>query len=302
MRIPNTNLDVSHLSMGTGGLGTEIQGDDVFRLLDEYISLGGNLLDSAHVYACWVQGGVGASERAVGEWLRSRRPDVLISTKGGHPSMGDLYQRPSNFLDPELLARDVEESLERLGVDVIDLYYLHRDDGVTPVSEIIDALNDLKGPRYFGASNWSVLRLAEANIYARSAGKRGFVALQNQWSLAVPSWHPTEDPTVRFVTSADRDWCGENKIMIHAYSPTANGYFAGRSEGAYGGSEEIRDRALVLAKRMEKTPTQIALAWLRYQLVWVVPILGTTNVEHLREAFAVRDVWLSLGEVEWLRA
>ena len=287
------------LSLGTGGLGTDLQGDDADRLLDAYAEAGGDLLDTAHVYACWVPGGEGASERTVGAWLGKSQAPMKVSTKGGHPPMGG-YPHPADFLAPEAIARDVAESLERLGRDHIDLYYLHRDDGETPVSEIVDALNDQPALRQLGASNWSTARVAEANAYAARKGKRGFAALQNQWSLAVPAWKPTADPTVRYIEDADRDWCAANGVAIHAYSSTANGYFAhDRDDGPFVGNAVRRERARELAARLGQTPNQIALAWLLNQ--GAVPILGTTKVPHLQDALGAIGMAIDAETRAWLR-
>ncbi len=289
------------LSLGTGSLGTDLQGDGADRLLDAYAEAGGDLLDTAHVYACWVPGGTGASERAVGDWLRRRGTPMKVATKGGHPPM-DGYPHPEDFLAPESIARDVAESLDRLGRDHIDLYYLHRDDGKTPVEEIIDALSAQGSLRQLGASNWSIARVAEANAYAARVGKKGFVALQNQWSLAVPIWRPTSDPTVRFIEDADRDWCAANGVAVHAYSSTANGYFAhGGDDGPFVGNAARRERARELAARLGKTPNQIALAWLLNQSGHVVPILGTTKVAHLQDALGAIGVQIDAETREWLR-
>jgi aryl-alcohol dehydrogenase-like predicted oxidoreductase len=303
MRIPNTDLNLSSLGMGTAGLGTELKGDDSNRLLDTYLELGGNSVDSAHCYACWIPGGIGASERAVGEWLRKSgaRGHVAVATKGGHPPI-DGYPHPTEFLKPESLSEDVAQSLDRLGIDEIDLYYLHRDDGKTPVAEIIDALNGLKGTRYFGASNWSVERVAEANAYAEKEGKKGFVALQNQWSLAIPTWSPTEDPTVRYVSNSDANWCDANNLPIFAYSSTSNGYFShDRDEGGFCGNVSRRERAVEMATTLGCTPTQVAIAWLLNQNAPVVPLLGTTKVDRLKEGFGAIGIKLDSKTRDWLR-
>ena len=158
----------SPLSLGAGDLGTKLQGDAADRLLDAYAEAGGDLLDTAHVYACWVPGGEGASERALGTWLRKTGAETKVATKGGHPPM-EGYDHPADFLSPDAIARDVAESLERLQRSHIDLYYLHRDDGQTPVAEIVDALNAQPALRLLGASNWSTARVAEGRGWLRES-------------------------------------------------------------------------------------------------------------------------------------
>jgi len=305
LSIPNTDLRISPMSLGTAELGTKIGQDDTDALLDAYVAAGGNVLDTAHCYACWTPGGIGASERAIGSWMRRRgaREQIVISTKGGHPPMEIFpeYAHPADFLSAAALAQDAAESMERLGTDVIDLYYLHRDDGVTPVSEVIDSLNNIPGLRYLGASNWSIARVSEANDYARRTGKRGFVALQNQWSLAVPNWTVTADPVNRFVTPEDARWCEENGVLNHPYSSTANGYFARDDwDGPYAGSELRRARVRELAAREGLTPTQVALIWLMSQPGVVVPIIGTTQIERVLEAHGAIGRSFDAATLAWL--
>ena len=154
--IPHTDLTVSALSLGTGGMGTHVSHDDSFRILDRYVERGGNFLDTAHIYAAWVPGGGGASERTIGDWIRTRgaRDAVAIGTKGGHPHLETMT---ISRLSPQEIVQDLDESLERLQIETIDLYWLHRDDPKRPVGELIETLTDAvtqKKIRYFGVSNW----------------------------------------------------------------------------------------------------------------------------------------------------
>ncbi len=302
MRLPGTDMDVFPISFGTADLGGS--GDDAFRLLDTYAEAGGNFIDSAHCYAFWV-GHEGRPERTIGEWLRKSgaRDQVFISTKGGHPPQ-EGYPHLEDFLAPAAVQKDVADSHERLGTGVIDLYYLHRDDGKTPVTEVIDMLNALPGVRYLGASNWSAVRVLEANAYATQSGQRGFVAVQNQWSLTTPTWKLTTEPTVRWITDEDHHALVDADITIHAYSSTGNGYFAGRTENAFGTDENqlLRQKAADLANRLNKTPTQIALAWLLSQPGSVVPIVGTTKLGHLSEAIGAASIKLDNETRDQLRA
>src|SRR5258708_24030433 len=139
------------------------------------------MLDTAPVY------GGGDSERAIGCWLRERgrRDDVLILTKGVHPFLSDWIPR----VNPAALAQDLGESRERLGVETIDLYLLHRDDPSVSVGSLVDCLNEHVAAgriRAFGVSNWTHQRIQEANSYAASHGLRGFVASSPHLALAVP--------------------------------------------------------------------------------------------------------------------
>src|SRR3954471_18781148 len=132
---PNAPL-ASPFALGTAVWGSTFRGDEVDRLYDTFRAAGGNVFDSAHIYACWLPDGLGASEGALGEIVRRRgdRRDVLLATKGGHPNFANGYPRPDRYLAPDVIRQDLTESLDRLGVDAIDLYFLHRDDPRVPVS------------------------------------------------------------------------------------------------------------------------------------------------------------------------
>jgi aryl-alcohol dehydrogenase-like predicted oxidoreductase len=280
------------------------------RLYSVFREAGGNFFDTAHCYAFWIEGGLGASERALGECIRrfGDRDGVVIGTKGGHPDGGPSYPRPDQYLAPPVIAADISDSLERLGVATIDLYFLHRDDPRVPVGEIIEALNHevRKGRiRYLGASNWSVGRIEAANAFAAAKGLRGFVASQPQWSLGEPNWRPTPEPTMRYVDDEDRVWYAAHEVVVTPYSATSNGYFA--TDGTRGGgfrnpeNEARLRRAQQLAGELGGTPGQIALAYLMNQGFLVVPIIGTTNPEHLHDSLGADQIQFTPQQVTWLR-
>lgn len=307
---------VSALGFGCTSIGTAIKGDDATRLVADYLSAGGNHLDTAHCYSFWEKDGLGASERETGRIVRELgvRSDVIIATKGGHPEAGAAYRRPSDFLNPSVLFCDLENSLYRLGVETIDFYYLHRDDGKTPVSELIEALNSFirRGwIRSLGASNWSTIRIAEANAYAAANHLQGFVISQIQGSLAAPNHVPdasTPEPTHRHLDSETAAWHKETGIPVAAFSATASGYFAENpGPGAsplYDNrvSQARRDRARRLAAELGVTPVQIAFAYLLCQPDFpILPLFSTTRREHLTEILAAQTIALTPEQIVHLR-
>lgn len=314
--LPHTDLEVSELCLGAGGFGTGVKGDAADRLVADFVAAGGNFFDTAHCYAFWIENGLGASERELGASLRRLGclDQAVIGTKGGHPDGGPLYPRPPDFLAERVIAGDIEESLNRLGLERIPLYYLHRDDGKTPVEEILGTLNrEIERGRvgHIAASNWSVKRLAAANAYAAERGIHGFVASQMQWSLAEPKQSPVSDrqsasdPTTRFVTAEDAAWHAAAGVPIVAYSATAGGYFAGRGhdrKSFAGPANQARyERAVALAERLGRTPTQIALAYLMRQEPVTIPLFSTASPAHLAEALGAAAVALDPEQVRWLR-
>ena len=309
-KLADSNLDVSVMCYGAAAFGTTLRGAEMEHLYAAFREAGGNFFDTAHCYCFWIADGLGASERALGDIVRRHgdRQNVVIATKGGHPAAGPAYPRPDRYLAPAVIASDIDESLNRLGMDVIDLYWLHRDDPRVPADEIVETLNAeiARGRiRYPGASNWTAARIAAANAYAAERGLQGFVASQPQWNLAQPNLDSRADPTMRFLPEEDRLWHIQSGLPVVAYSSTGCGYFASGGRLAAGAFDNDVSRARLrcaqeLATRKGATPNQIALAWLLHQGFPVVPILGTGKLEHLTDALDAPAVQLSPAEVRSL--
>ncbi|MGV3614841.1 MAG: aldo/keto reductase [Fimbriimonas sp.] len=307
LALPGTDLQVSPIGYGTSDFGTRVDQETAFRLLDRYMGLGGNFVDSAHCYAFWQAGGLGMPERIIGAYERSRGTRLVVATKGGHPDGGPDYRRPDRYLAPEVVAQDVDDCLNRLQRDAIDLFYLHRDDERLSVAEIVDALDPQVRSgrvRYVGASNWRPERIAEANGYARAHGRAPFVALQNQWSLARPIWEPEGPAPVRYLTPDDVPALQSLNIAVIPYSSTANGYFGGATPGHFHSpaNEALRGRVAEVAEEIGATSTQVALAWLMAQPLKVVPLVGTASETHLEEAMTAPKVKLTDEQMAKLTA
>jgi len=291
-----SDLSVSRFCLGCMPFGTRVQGKDVDVLAGRFRGAGGNFFDTAHCYSYWEAGGDGASERALGDYLKRTacRDEVVIATKGGIPATPN-YRQVEAYLGSGRIAADIDDSLARLQVDVIDLYWLHRDDPRLEVGEILDMMNAevARGRiRYFGGSNWTSARLATANRYAAKHNMHGFVASQPKWSLLsyVPA---TEEQRLKpgamlSVNGPDRRWHKQSLMPVIPYGPTGNGFFAARGAQPEGfrSSENLArvERACTLAVELGCSPNQVALAWLLHQPFPVIPILGTSNPDHLDDA------------------
>jgi aryl-alcohol dehydrogenase-like predicted oxidoreductase len=314
-KLQNTDLSLSELCYGVMRFGTFVRGEDMFRLYNSFREEGGNFFDTAHFYACWKPNGIGASERSLGECLRkyADRDNVVILTKGGLPGMGDIYPRPDDCLTPSVIASDISESLERLQIDKIDIYMLHRDDRRHPVSEIIETLNAeiARGRiRYLGASSFSTDRIEDANAYAKRKGLQGFIISSPQWNLGKQNHLPvlpdrTTDRTAVQLSEKDVQWHQKHNFPVMPWTPTAYGYFAGSTsinalsfENPI--SSQRRERARQLADKLSFTPNQIALAYLLSYDFPVFPILGTTNHEHLLDSLDATKLSLTTEQREWL--
>ena len=155
--IPRTTLQASVLCLGTAEFGSGVDDSVSEAITNKYVDLGGNVLDTAEVYAEWIPGGSHRSEEFLGRWLRKRksRDSLILSTKGAHPRVASMNVPRMSRKDVE---SDLNSSLQRLGVDSVDLYWLHRDDPGTPVEEILlmlEAFRKAGKIRYAGFSNWT---------------------------------------------------------------------------------------------------------------------------------------------------
>jgi len=143
VRIPKTNLDASIVVLGTDYFGSTVSRKESMELMDYYLEAGGNVLDTAESYACFVPGGDHQSETVIGEWLRDRRTRdrVIISTKGAHPRMATMHIPRMSKAE---IQSDLDSSLQRLGIECVDIYWLHRDAPGYPVEEILQSLESFR--------------------------------------------------------------------------------------------------------------------------------------------------------------
>lgn len=311
----NTDLSVSQLCYGTNMLGSAVDQDTANAILDRFVELGGNFLDSARMYGDWIPNGpTGASERAIGAWLKLRgRDGIVVSTKGGAMDMraGDWRNR----VTPEDIAKDLGESLEHLGINTIDLYWLHADNPEAPVGPIIDALLGHQAAgriRYFGASNWTPERIVEANAYATSKGKQGFVAAQPFWGLAVPNVEKANAQGYQLHYEGRYEALHAAGLPIIPYAGQSGGYLSKLDAGG-DVRQDLRDRydhpanagrlkaAKALAEKHGVTINEIVLAYLTSQPNQTVPIIGASRPEQLEESVKAVNVKLSADELKALR-
>ncbi|MEC3948264.1 aldo/keto reductase [Sphingobium sp. HWE2-09] len=315
--IANTDLTVSRLCYGTNMLGWQIDQDHSNAILDRFADLGGNFIDTARSYGDWMPDAPkGASERAIGAWLKGKtRDDFVIATKGGHFDMrvGD-YRNRVNATD---IASDLDESLSHLGVDTIDLYWVHMDNPETPVSELIDFLNDAKDAgkiRWFGASNWSDARLLEANAYAKANGKTGFVAVEPFWGLAKPNEMNAMQQGYQLYFEDHGGALKDAGLAVIPYCAQSRGYFAMLEKGEDAVSDALKgfydnpanqarfEAAKAVAARHGASVSEIVLAYLLNQPGQVIPIFGASSPARIEESVKAAAITLSPEELAELRA
>ena len=311
--IPHTDLAPSAICLGSSNFGNGIPKEDAFRLLDAYVDLGGNFIDTAAVYANWLPGETNSSEKTIGRWLArtGKRDGLLIGTKGGHPELATMH---ISRLSPAEIVDDLETSLGNLQTDRIDLYWLHRDDPSRPVAEIVDTLHgQVKAGkiRTFGCSNWRAGRIAEAQAYAASRGITSFVANQMRWSLAAVDPAGVGDPTTVAMDDETYAFHQQTGLAAVPYTSQAGGYFQKVAEGQplRPGQQKVYDspvnrqraqRVQQLAGETGLSVSQIVLAWLTNQPFPTIPIVGCRTVAQVEESLRAGDVRLSQEQLNWL--
>ncbi len=291
---------VAAIGMGTAEFGGRHPEGLARELLDAYVSIGGNFIDTARVYGDFATPRNGESEKIVGRWMtdRGNRDEIFLSTKGGHPPFTDLHH---SRLSPEEIRNDMADSLEDLQTDHVEIYWLHRDDEQRPVGGIMETLQDLveKGyTRLIGVSNWKPARIREANAWAEAHGITRLIANQPQFSLA--KQHFFLDSTTRGMDEETWKMHAETGMICCCFSSQAHGYFTRldrqgesvlpenlRREFDSMENREILNRIRAVRQETGLSVNSIALAWLMSQPFPTFPLTGASRVEHveaLREA------------------
>jgi aryl-alcohol dehydrogenase-like predicted oxidoreductase len=299
--LPRTDLRVSSLCLGTADFGAGISEADSFAMLDEFVGAGGNFLDTAAVYAAWTPAGKGSSERLIGRYLaaRSEWKNIVVATKGGHPVVDENGVSLTARVEVE---PDLNESLKNLGRDIIDLYYMHRDDPNRSVEEILAMLESFVQAgkiRYYAFSNWKRERAQEAHEIAKNKGFRGFVASQPLWSAAKPDLTKS-DLTLVPLDDEYLKWHEENNFPAIPFSSQANGYFqkllaeppvelsAGvkstyDSEAVKSFNRQRAEKIRILMKEKGLSATAVNFGFMWAHKFPVSPIIGPKNMDQLRD-------------------
>ena len=304
-RIGHNGPQVSAIGLGCMSIGiadvysSSVQDDiKASELIHRALDLGLNFLDTANIY--------GDSEIKVGKALLGRRDSVILATKFGFVTDSDIQNRGVDGT-PENARKACDSSLQRLGVEQIDLYYLHRVDPKVPIEETVGAMAELVCAgkvRYLGLSE------ASAETVRRAHKVHPITAIQTEYSLF--SREPEDDllPTLR-----------ELGITLVAYSPLGRGFLGGRFRSVddlaqndwrrgnprfqgeqFAKNLSIADRLLKIAEEKHCTPAQLALAWILQRHQDVIPIPGTSSMTRLEENIHAVDVQLSeddLSRIEY---
>jgi aryl-alcohol dehydrogenase-like predicted oxidoreductase len=312
LSLPHTDLTVSTICLGSADYGGSVDRATSEQLLDAYLDAGGTFIDTARVYNNWIPGEKNRSEKIIGAWMKARgcRGQVVLASKGGHP---DLDAMLVGRLSRAEIFSDLEGSLRDLQTEVIDLYWLHRDDTSRPVEEVLGILEEavqVGKIRYYAASNWSPARTEAAHDYAQRTGLRGFVATQVLWNAAVMERSAIPDSTIELMTPPLFEFHRRTGLAAIPYSSQANGLFSRLAQGtldemnpgtrgAYPLPPNQR-RFEVMRKIMQDSGlsiTQVALGYLMSQPFPVVPIVGCRRISQLQDSLSAGDVKLTVEQV-----
>jgi aryl-alcohol dehydrogenase-like predicted oxidoreductase len=303
----NSGLRVSEAALGTMTFGDDwgwgAAKDEARKVYDAFRETGGNFIDTANFYTN------GTSESFLGEFMQDHRQSVVLATKYGMSAPGTDPNAAGN--QRKNMMQAVEASLKRLKTDYIDLYWIHMWDQITPVEEVMRGLDDLVRQGkvlYVGISDAPAWWIAQANTLAHLRGWSPFIGLQIEYSLIERTVERELIPMAKALN-----------LGLTAWSPLSRGVLTGKYHGQ-GSSEPGRmnsdmmkeympeqqraERVVAAVKTVsdetDRSMAQVALAWLRYRAVAVIPIIGARKLSQLQDNLASFDLTLSADQLKTL--
>lgn len=320
VELGKTGQQVSQMSLGCMLMGSRINQETSYKLLDYYTQAGGSFLDTANCYAWWEENGQGNdSELLLGQWMKARnnREDIFLATKvGANPT--DVEAAKLDFLNnveglsEKAILAAVDKSLTNLQTDYIDLLYIHIDDRSVPLQETMSALNKLVDSgrvRHIGCSNMKPWRIEQSRGISRANGWAEFSCVQQSYTYLNPR-RGLNMGLSEYVDDNLLDYAKENKdLSILAYSPLMGGYYTHpEKREAYwlkhlyeNAGNETRMQALSqLAGELDVSENQIVLAWLLQKEVPAIPVIGASRVEQLEQNIEAGELKLSAEQIALL--
>ena len=306
-----TALTVSNLCLGTMQFGWTADEPSSIAVMDAYVAAGGNFIDTADIYSRWSPGNPGGvSEEIIGRWMKARgnRDSLVVATK----VRGEMWKGAGGEgLGRAHIVRAVEDSLRRLQVETIDLYQCHWPDESTPIEETLTVFGELIASgkvRHIGASNYSVVQLAEAMSTAAAKGLPRFSTLQPHHNLVHRTEYEAELAAL----------CVRESIGVIPYSPLAGGFLTGKyrkgqplpeSQRAGRAKEYMTDQGFAVVAALDAvskahgaTVPAVALAWELTRPRIQSPIIGANTIEQLDALLPAAELRLSTSEVAALDA
>ncbi|MCD2203821.1 aldo/keto reductase [Halobacterium sp. KA-6] len=310
----STGMEVSRICLGGMSFGVSdfhdwtLDEEGSREIIERAIDLGINFFDTANAYSN------GESEEIIGNVLGEYdRDEHVVATKCYFPtnlfSDADEPHPNASGLSRKTVEQELENSLDRLGMDTIDLYQIHRWDYETPIEQTLRTLDDAVrrgNVRYIGASSMWTHQFAEALYTSEHLDLEQFMTMQDHYNLVYREGEREMFP-----------FCEKEDIGVIPWSPLAQGYLTRpheemtattrgeeltetHEEYRMGGGPAVNERVEELAAEKGVTMAQLSLAWLLYQDVVDAPIVGTTSVEHLEQAVDALDIDLTDSELEYL--
>jgi aryl-alcohol dehydrogenase-like predicted oxidoreductase len=303
----HSGLRVSEAALGAMTFGEDwgwgAAKDESRKVYDAFREAGGNFIDTANIYTN------GTSESFLGGFMEGHRQSVVLATKYSLAGPGTDPNAAGN--QRKNMAQAVEASLKRLQTDYIDLYWVHIWDQMTPVEEVMRGLDDLVRAGkvlYVGISDAPAWWIAQANTLAHLRGWSPFIGLQIEYSLIERTVERELIPMAKALN-----------LGVTAWSPLAGGVLTGKYHG-HGSSEPGRmsagmnkdfmpeqqraDRVVAAVKAVSdetgRSMAQVALAWLRYRAVPVIPIIGARKLSQVQDNLAIFDLTLSADQLNTL--
>lgn len=306
-KLGNSDLQVSALAMGSDVLGSKIDQNTTFSLLDYYVGEGGNFIDTGNFYASWLPGCKGGeSESVIGAWMKARgnRDKIVISSK-----LAFDYPGCEGGLSGAEIERECEKSLRRLQTDRLDLYYAHRDDREVSQEETMEAFDRLIRAgkvRALGASNLAVWRVAQANAIAKVNGLTPYTVVQQRYTYLRPRHGADFGPQIVIGTEL-KDLSLSEGIALIAYSVLLQGAYTrtDRELPAQFAGPESEERLSALKEVASETGrgiNQIIIAWMRQSKPAILPIIAGSKIDQLKENIAALDLNLSDEQMQNLNA
>lgn len=295
-----SGVRVSELALGTMTFGEDwgwgASKDESRKIFDAFVEAGGNFVDTAINYTD------GTSEKYVGEFIAAERERFVLATK---------YTLTTNKDDPNAggnsrknMMQAVDASLKRMNTEYIDLYWLHMWDSTTPIEEVLRGFDDLVRSGkvlYVGISDSPAWVVSQANAIADLRGWSRFVALQVPYSLADRSVERESLPMARQLDLAVTPWgLLEGGALTGKYNKESSD--PKRSESASETVMKLAETVMSVAKEVERTPSQVAINWVRQQQqrAQIIPIIGARNEAQIRDNLACLEFELSVEQLQRL--
>jgi 1-deoxyxylulose-5-phosphate synthase len=306
-----TGMKVSRLCLGMMSYGSKkwrtwvLEEEETKPFIKRALDAGINFFDTADVYS------IGESERVTGNILKEfgvRRENIVVATKVNGQMSDDINDKG---LSRKHILDSIDKSLQRLQMDYVDLYQIHRWDYETPIEETMEALNDVVRAgkaRYIGASSMFAWQFGKSLHTSEKHGWTRFISMQNHYNLVYREEEREMIPL-----------CVDQGIGLIPWSPMARGFLAGNRKRGGGGETErsnndpfgdsmyfrdedftVADCAAEIAKERGVSQSQIALAWILNKPFVHSPIIGATKMDHLDQAIAALDIKLSEEEMKKL--